>query len=314
MTTTTRCGRFLCLLTMLATLNSGLILAAENEIRVVVWDEQQPAQRQAYPSFLGQYISDYLKRQPQLQVRSVSIDDPEKGLSDEVLDQCDVLIWWGHVRNGDISEAEAEKVVSRVREGKLALFALHSAHWATPFVMAMHERAKDDALASLDKASREKATVEFSGKIVRRPPSRHVRLSPKPVFQWLSDGTVHIKITRPNCCFPAYRNHGLPSRIRTLAPQHPIAAGIPEDFELSQTEMYDEPFHVPEPDLVLFEERWEKGEHFRSGMLWRVGKGEVFYFRPGHETFAVYTEPIPMKILENAVRYLGRKTDASSNN
>jgi trehalose utilization protein len=314
MITTFRNNWFVCLLIVLATTTVGRLCAAENEIRVVVWDEQQPAQRRAYPSFLGQYIADYLRRQPNLLVRSVSIDDPQKGLSDEVLDQCDVLIWWGHVRNGDISEAEAAKVVSRVREGKLALFALHSAHWATPFVMAMHERAKEDVLASLDKASREKATIEFLGTIVRRPPSRHARLSPKPVFHWQADGTLNIKITRPNCCFPAYRNDGRPSRIRTLAPQHPIAAGIPDDFELSHTEMYDEPFHVPEPDLVVFEERWEKGEHFRSGMLWRVGQGEVFYFRPGHETFAIYTEPIPMKILENAVRYLGRKAAGKPSN
>ena len=76
--------------------------AADAKVRVVVWDEQQPAQRQAYPKFLGNYIADYLKRQPGLQVHSVSIDHPQKGLSDEVLDDCDVLIWWGHVRNRDI--------------------------------------------------------------------------------------------------------------------------------------------------------------------------------------------------------------------
>jgi trehalose utilization protein len=282
------------------------LLAQDRGINVVVWDERQPAQKKAYPEYLGQYVADYLKRQPNLQVRSVNIDDPEKGLSAEVLDSCDVLIWWGHVRNGEISEEDSERVVSRLREGKLSLLALHSAHWATPFVMAMHERAKTDALGSLDEESRKKATVEFTGKIIRRPPPRELRLSPRPTFQWQSDGSVKIQITRPNCCFPAYRNDGLPSRIRVLAPQHPIAKGIPADFELPHTEMYDEPFHVPEPDLVIFEERWEKGEHFRSGMFWKVGEGEVFYFRPGHETFAVYTEPVPMQILDNAVRYLGR--------
>ena len=280
--------------------------AAEGKIRVVVWDEQQPAQKQAYPSYLGQYITDYLRRQPNLEVRSVNIDDPEKGLSDDVLDNCDVLVWWGHARNSEVSVEESERVVSRLKAGKLSLLALHSAHWATPFVMAMHERAKTDVLASLDEKSRSKATVEFSGKIIRRAPPRQLRLSPKPTFQWLPDGTVKIVLSRPNCCFPAYRNDGLPSRIRTLAPQHPIAKGIPDDFELPHTEMYDEPFHVPEPDMVIFEERWEKGEHFRSGMLWKIGEGEVFYFRPGHETFAVYTEKVPMQILENAIRYLGK--------
>ena len=71
--------------------------------------------------------------------------------------------------------------------------------------------------------------------------------------------------------------------------------------------MYNEPFHVPEPDLVIFEERWEPGEWFRSGSLWKLGAGEVFYFRPGHETYPVYKQPVALKIVENAVRYLARE-------
>ncbi len=47
------------------------------------------------------------------------------------------------------------------------------------------------------------------------------------------------------------------------------------------------------------------GEWFRSGSIWNIGRGKVFYFRPGHETFAIYKEPIPLKILTNAVRWLG---------
>lgn len=43
-------------------------LAAE-PIRVVIWDEQQPSQRQAYPEFLGDYIAAYLKKQPGLKSR-----------------------------------------------------------------------------------------------------------------------------------------------------------------------------------------------------------------------------------------------------
>ena len=73
--------------------------------------------------------------------------------------------------------------------------------------------------------------------------------------------------------------------------------------------MYDEPFHVPEPDAVLLEERWAGGEWFRSGCLWELGKGKVFYFRPGHETFAVYKEKPVLQILENAARWLGPRTE-----
>ena len=286
--------------------------ASADDIRVVIWDEQQPSQKEAYPQFLGEYIANYLKQQPGLDVRSVALADPEKGISDEILDNCDVLIWWGHVKNGDVSPKEAMKVVDRINSGKLSMIALHSAHWATPFVMAMHERQKQDAIGRLPKSDQANVRVEWLGDIKRRPPKRDESRSPMIVaIDKGKDGVTRLVMTRPNCCFPAYRNDGKPSTIKTLAPKHPIAKGIPASFKLPHTEMYDEPFHVPEPDEVIFEERWELGERFRSGAVWQVGKGKVFYFRPGHETHSVFTQPEPMQIVENAVRWLGnRKTFA----
>src|SRR5262249_38510396 len=64
-------------------------------VNVVVWDERQPAQKEAYENFLGNRIAEHLKTQPGFRVQSVGIDDPEQGLSATVLDVCDVLIWWG---------------------------------------------------------------------------------------------------------------------------------------------------------------------------------------------------------------------------
>jgi trehalose utilization protein len=76
--------------------------------------------------------------------------------------------------------------------------------------------------------------------------------------------------------------------------------------------MYDEPFHVPAPDEVILGECRPTGEWFRSGMAWRLGKGRVFYFRPGHETYAVFKEPVPLRILTNAVRWLGTRTPSDT--
>lgn len=84
-----------------------------------------------------------------------------------------------------------------------------------------------------------------------------------------------------------------------MTPDHPIAAGLPKTFQLPQTEMYAEPFHVPEPDVVVLEEQWASGDWFRRGMAWAVGGGKVFYFRPGHETYPVFKE--------NAVRWVAPK-------
>jgi trehalose utilization protein len=139
-------------------------------------------------------------------------------------------------------------------------------------------------------------------------------LTPSVRYRKPLDGPVEVTLTLPSCVFPAYRADGKPSQIRTLLPDHPIAKGLPAKFAIPRTEMYDEPFHVPEPDVVIFEERWEGGEWFRSGCVWQVGKGRVFYFRPGHETFPVYKEREVLQLLANAARWLGSPADKQTSN
>lgn len=284
---------------------------AADPVRVVVWDEQQPAQKKAYANYLGNEIAEYLRARPGLSVRSVRQGDPKQGLDDESLEKCDVLIWWGHVRQREVKPEVGKKLVERIKQGKLSLIALHSAHWSTPFIECMNERAVDDALSKLDKKQRETARVVRIPSLAYSVPKRTDPLTPS-VKQRLEDGKVVLEVRLPNCCFPAYRADGKPSEVRVLLPKHPIAAGLKEKFTLPNTEMYDEPFHVPEPDEVIFEERWQAGERFRSGCVWQLGKGRVFYFRPGHETFGIYRRPEPLKILENAVRWLADEQRAAT--
>jgi trehalose utilization protein len=278
-------------------------------VRVVVWDEQQPQQKDAYDNFLGNAIAEYLKSRPGFTVRSVKLGDPGQGLSD-VLHDCDVLIWWGHVRHAEVTPETGRRIVERIKAGKLSLIALHSAHWSAPFVEAMHARATEDALKSLSEEQRRTAKVTF----VRPPrfvaPKRNEPMTPSVKKQTDVDGTVQLEVTLPRCVFPAWRADGKPSHVTTLLPDHPIAAGIPQQFDIPQTEMYDEPFHVPQPDAVIFEEKWDIGEHFRSGCVWDLGKGKVFYFRPGHEIYPVYKQEIPLRILENASRWLASRLPA----
>jgi len=296
------------ILTVLVALSMFAPAARDNaqlkSVKVLVWDERQPKQKQVYENFLGNHIADYLRKQGGFAVRSVGMDDPNQGLSDKLLDSCDVLIWWGHRRQGEISLETAQRIVDRVKAGKLSLIVLHSAHWSTPFVLAMRECAEEDALAKLTPARRAKAKVEWVGKFERKPPAPDAELTPSASYQKKQDGSTIVRITRPNCCFPYCKAHGKPSKIKTLLPGHPIAAGIPKEFTLPQTEMYGEPFHVPAPDAVIFEERWEDGKWFRAGALWSLGKGKVFYFRPGHENFSVYLQPEPLEIIANAARWL----------
>jgi trehalose utilization protein len=274
-------------------------------VRVVVWDEQQPAQKQAYSNFLGNQIAAHLKPQPGISVESVSLNDPGQGLAGGVLDRCDVLIWWGHVRNGEVPPETGQSIVQRIKAGTLALIALHSAHWSTPFVEAMYERTRIDVAQKLRAEGKDRVEIAYFS-----PPRRYTvpkadeRVSPYVSWRKFPDNRVKAAVQLPYCCFPTYRNDGKPSQVRVLRPDHPIAAGIPREFELPHTEMYDEPFHVPEPDDVILEERWVTGEWFRSGAIWKLGQGRVFYFRPGHETFPIYKEAIPLQILTNAARWL----------
>jgi trehalose utilization protein len=278
--------------------------AMGDPIKVLVWDERQPRQKEAYPNFLGNQIAAYLQTRPGMSVRPLGLDDPQQGLSEQALDNCDVLIWWGHVRQDEVSAEKGRQIVQRVRDGRLSLLVLHSAHWSTAFVEAMNARAREDALRKLPEPERKTATFKFVDGGRFKAPKRDTPLTPSATCNKKPDGSTEITLTLPNCCFPAYRPDGGPSQTTTLLPQHPIARGIPREFTIPQTEMYDEPFHVPAPDLVVFEERWETGEHFRSGCVWNIGKGKLFYFRPGHETYKAFFQPVPLKIIENAVRWM----------
>src|SRR4051794_34873891 len=83
-------------------------------INVVVWDERQPAQKQAYEGFLGDRIADHLRSEPGFSVQSVGIDDPGRGLGPDVLGDARVLIWWGHVRHKEIEPEVGKMIVERV--------------------------------------------------------------------------------------------------------------------------------------------------------------------------------------------------------
>ncbi len=274
-------------------------------IRVIVWDEQQPAQKKIYPDFIGNHIAESLKPIPGLVVKSVRLDDPDQGLPADTLDHCDVLIWWGHIRNRDVKPELGQRVLERIKAGKLALIALHSAHWSSPFMHAMNDRAAEDALKALSEEDRKSAKVTLIAPTGFNVPKADAPLTPSSTLKTDPDGTKRLEVVLPLCVFPSYRADGKPGHVTTLAKDHPIAKDIPEHFDIPHTEMYNEPFHVPAPDVVIFEEKWDAGEHFRSGCLWNIGKGKVFYFRPGHETFDVYNQPIVLKILQNATLWMG---------
>lgn len=92
-------------------------------------------------------------------------------------------------------------------------------------------------------------------------------------------------------------------RLWCVNPTHPIAAGLPEHFELPREEMYGEFFDIPKPDEVVFLGWFAGGEVFRSGVTFRRGYGKVFYFQPGHEEFPTFHDGNIQKVITNAVKW-----------
>ena len=105
-------------------------------IQVTVWNEyrremQDQQVAAIYPQGIHNTIAGFL-REAGLAVRTATLDEPENGLPPDVLNNTDVLIWWGHLAHREVSEEVVDRVQARVLDG-MGLIALHSAHLSKIF-------------------------------------------------------------------------------------------------------------------------------------------------------------------------------------
>ncbi len=285
-----------------AVVTPGILTAAPSKkIRVLVWDERQPEALKAYGDYLGNVLADELRKNTRLEVRSVALDDAEQGIDSHTLRHTDVLIWWGHVRHGEVSEEKSKEIAALVSAGKMAYIGLHSAHWSNPFVELMGDVTRQRIRR--DTGISEKEMVFQRPELLKALPPASERPGPYVEWQKYPNGDRRLKVYLPNCVFPYVANDGKPSTLKAMK-EHPVLKGLPTTLVLPQTEMYGEPFHVPEPDELLLEEYWENGHWFRSGMVWNLGSGKVLYFRPGHETYPVFKEQWVIRLLQNAIAWM----------
>ena len=215
--------------------------------RVTVWNEYihektHDEVAKVYPDGIHKAIARHLSAEG-LKVRTATLEEPEHGLTNEVLAQTDVLIWWGHMAHHDVSDEIVDRVYARVLDG-MGLIVLHSGHLSK-------------------------------------------------IFRKLMGTSGNLK----------WREIGEKERIWVIEPGHPIAEGLGEYFEVPNAEMYGERFDIPVPDMLVFVSWFEGGEVFRSGCCYRRGKGKVFYFRPGHETYPIFYQPEVLRVITNAVRW-----------
>ena len=109
-------------------------------IRVLVWNEFQHEKTKEnvaaiYPKGIHQAIADFLQCED-ISVKTATLDDENCGITKEVLDETDVLIWWGHMAHNRVPDEVAALVRDAVHSGMGAIF-LHSAHHSKPFKLLM---------------------------------------------------------------------------------------------------------------------------------------------------------------------------------
>ena len=107
------------------------------KIRVTVWNEfrhekSHEAVMKVYPEGMHRVIAEGLEAAGGFDVKTATLDEPEHGLTDEVLESTDVIIWWGHMAHQEVSDEIVEKVHRRILAGT-GLIVLHSAHFSKIF-------------------------------------------------------------------------------------------------------------------------------------------------------------------------------------
>jgi trehalose utilization protein len=217
-------------------------------VKVTVWNEGRHEKSHAevakvYPHGIHSAIAEGLTEAGFNKVRTATLDDPEHGLTAEVLADTDVLIWWGHMAHGEVKDEIVERVHQRVLEG-MGLIVLHSGHHSKIFKKLM--------------------------------------------------GTT---------CNLIWREADENERLWIVEPGHPIAEGLPKYIDLPKEEMYGEIFDIPTPDALVMISWFKGGEVFRSACCFQRGQGHVFYFRPGHETYPTYYNPVIRKVVANAFKW-----------
>jgi trehalose utilization protein len=114
------------------------VRAAVAKRKVVVWSEGtanvDDRSKKVYPNDINTAIATGLTplAASGWEIVKASLNDPDQGISDELLNSTDVLIWWGHKKHGDVKDELVSRIVSRVKAGNMGFIATHSSHFSKP--------------------------------------------------------------------------------------------------------------------------------------------------------------------------------------
>ncbi|KRG09290.1 ThuA domain-containing protein [Staphylococcus sp. NAM3COL9] len=104
-------------------------------MNITIWNEFRHEQESAevkkvYPEGIHKALASFLESEHQ--VKTATLDEPEHGLTEDVLTNTDVLVWWGHKAHDEVDDVIVEKVKQRVLDG-MGLVVLHSGHFSKIF-------------------------------------------------------------------------------------------------------------------------------------------------------------------------------------
>jgi len=110
-------------------------------IKVTIWNEYlhertDEVVKTIYPNGIHGELSAYLGQFDDIEVQTTTLDCESFGITDELLDNTDVLIWWSHMEQDKVPDEIARKVADRVLLG-MGFIVLHSAHYSKPFRLLM---------------------------------------------------------------------------------------------------------------------------------------------------------------------------------
>ena len=189
------------------------------KLNVTIWNEyvhEQSEERIAkvYPQGIHGAIASMLGKNSVYNIRTATMDMPEHGLTDEVLNNTDVLLWWGHMAHHKVSDEVADKVCRRVVSEGMGLIVLHSGHFSKPFRKLMGTSCN---LKWRENDEKERIWVVEPGHPIAKNLPEYIELPQEETYgerfdipapeevvftSWFSGGDIF----RSGCCF--YRGLG----------------------------------------------------------------------------------------------------------
>ena len=108
--------------------------------KVTVWNEyrherENESAKEIYPDGIHAKLADVLSDYGH-DVQTATLDEPDHGLTEEVLDETEVLVWWGHLAHDEVEDEIVSRVKQRVLDG-MGFVPLHSSHESKPFKALM---------------------------------------------------------------------------------------------------------------------------------------------------------------------------------